>query len=191
MAFRRSKHQEPVAPPGPLPEPASITAWVVARLAEPGWGRLELQAGDKVIEPPRSPANPPMTTRSGAIAVRYRAVQLHAAGASLIGDEARAVLGRVAHTYRRSDTDELRRLRAAATVLAGLQASAPAVDVALGVVRWADDAYQLIGPPVAPLAGVDVPPISAGYLAAFGPVVDRALELRDALVRGGTVTWLP
>lgn len=183
----------PVEPP---PEAPAITEWVNARMALPGWGDLEVQPGDKVIEPPRQPSHPPLTARIGAVAVRYRAVQLHASGASLVGDEGRAVLGRVAHAFKRSDLDELRRLRAAADVLQALRRSGAPMDVGLQVVRWADQGFGLIGPPIGPLSGVETPPISAGYLAAFGPVVERALELRDALVRGAlrpgtTIPWLP
>jgi len=184
VAFRRSKDAEPARPAGPAPDPASLSAWVNEQMVQPGWGPLEVRSGDRVVEPPRAPSLPPLTSRTGLVATRYRALQLHAAGESLTGDEARAVLARLGHTFRRGDTDELRRLRAAGTVLDALAASTATVDAAVAVVRWADEGYGCAGLPLAPLAGVEVAPLSAGYLAALGPAVERALELRDALTRG-------
>lgn len=184
MAFRRSK-DEPAKPAGPAPDPAALSTWVNEQMQQPGWGPLEVRPGDRVVEPPRAPSLPPLTSRTGLVATRYRALQLHAAGESLTGDEARSVLARLGHTFRRGDTDELRRLRAAGTVLDALATSGATSEAAMAVVRWADDGYGCAGLPIGSLAGVEVAPLSAGYLAALGPAVERALELRDALARGG------
>ncbi|HEX9258338.1 MAG TPA: hypothetical protein VF855_02295, partial [Acidimicrobiales bacterium] len=62
--------------------------------------------------------------------------------------------------------------------------------VGLEVIARAGQQWSLETPPIAPLVGAEVPPLAAGFMAAFGPVVDRALELRDGLARGGPVTWV-
>jgi hypothetical protein len=189
--LRRKKDQ--AAPrPALAPEPDALAGWIGALLGQPSWAPIEVQPGDRVVEPPRAPNLPPMTARAGDLAVRYRALQLHAHGEALSGDEARAVLARVGHAFRRADLDELRRLRSAAAVLTALQRSSAPADVGAAMARWADDAYATANPPLAPLSGVDVPPLSAGYAAAFGSAVERGLELRDALARGApALPWSP
>jgi len=189
--FRRQKDAPPRTAPVVVPaEPEALLAYVENALGTPGWGVLELVPGDRVIQPPPSPALPPMTSRAGSIAVRFRACQLAVSGGVLTGDEGRAVLARVGYAWRRADRDEIGRLRAAGTVLDALQRAGAPVTVGLDVVAEASRRWSLETPPIAPLSGSEVPALAAGFMAAFGPVVDRALELRDALVRGGPVSWV-
>jgi hypothetical protein len=187
--LRRRKTEATPAAATPAADTEALLAYVEASYARPGWSPLETRPGDRLIEPPRSPALPPLTARAGSLAVRFRAVHLAATGSSLTGDEGRAVLARVGHTFRRADADELHRLRLAGLLLDALDAAAASVAVGVDTVGKAATRYGLDTPPLAPLSGVEVPPLSAGYLAAFGSAVDRALELRDALARGGPVRW--
>ncbi|HEX9260377.1 MAG TPA: hypothetical protein VF855_12630, partial [Acidimicrobiales bacterium] len=89
--FRRHKDEPaPTTPPAPPPEPDALLHHIEAALGKAGWGVLELVPGDRVIQPPPSPALPPMTSRAGALAVRFRACQLAINGDTLTGDEGRA-----------------------------------------------------------------------------------------------------
>jgi hypothetical protein len=191
-AVLRRKKDQPTAPAALPPEPEALANWVGALLGQASWSPIDVQPGDRIIEPPRSPNLPGMTARAGDLAVRYRALQLHAAGQSLTGAEARAVLARLGYSFRRADLDELRRLRSAAAVLTALARSGAPAEVGVAMARRADEAYATGNPPLAALSGVDVPPLSAGYSAAFGSAVERGLELRDALARNApTLPWSP